>query len=354
MGYKVLSVYVVLALAAGCQETVSPATAAPDAAVDVVLEVTTDAAPDVLVVDTSVADTATVDVTPELPPADVDTPNSWPPMVVGTWNLKNFSIYGATEFRIDDIAAKINELAPDVMGIQELKVKEGTDGSPPQAWDVLLEQIPEYAGLHAPWDTGNDTTVGLIYKKDTVEVLTSKTLFEGDWYAFPRPPLQVTLRVEKGTDGGQWAQFTVIVLHLKAFGADWERRRDACDKLHNYLDSGGVASGKTIVLGDLNDDPYDSAADNNVFDGNFLNNIPNYYFVTYALPPESVTSTGYHHYVGDTYIEGEFLDHIIVTGELYDPFSSITPTIHGVPPAQYDNWAYEVTDHFPVTATFTP
>jgi endonuclease/exonuclease/phosphatase family metal-dependent hydrolase len=291
---------------------------------------------------------AAADAAPEVP-----TPDDWPAMTVGTWNLENFSAYGAAEFRLDDITATIQQLAPDILAIQELKVADGTDGSPPQAWDALLAGLPAYAGLHAPWDLGQDTTVGLIYRTDAVTVLSSKTLFEGDWYAFPRPPLQVSVRVEK--DGGaQWAQFDLVVVHLKAFGDSWERRLDACAKLHAYVQGGGTPSAKVVVLGDFNDSPFDAAPEPNVFAGTFLDNAPTWHFVTASLPHGTVSSTGYFHYVGATWVEGEFLDHVMVTGPLHQPYAAVTPAVHGVPPAQYDTWSYEVSDHFPVVVTFTP
>ena len=118
-----------------------------------------------------------------------------PPSVrVGTWNLHNFSVYGQTEFRIGDIADKISALDADILGVQELKIVEDSMGQGTQAWDVLLEQLPDYAGLHNPWPDF-DSVVGLLYKPETTEVKDSRALFENDGYAFPRAPLEVDLVV---------------------------------------------------------------------------------------------------------------------------------------------------------------
>jgi hypothetical protein len=92
-----------------------------------------------------------------------------------------------------------------------------------------------------------------------------------------------------------------------------------------------------VVLGDFNDDPYDVPADNS-YTGTFLDQEPNYWFVTKSLPPESVTSVGYYHYVNGQKITGEFLDHVIVNGLTNSSFSAISPKIHGKPPSEYAQW----------------
>lgn len=268
-----------------------------------------------------------------------------PAFRMATWNLHNFSSYGVDEFRIDDIAGKIQELDADVLAVQELRVTEGAMG--PQAWDVLLETLEGYEGLHNPWNL-YDTTVGLLYKSDRATVLSSRSLFDDDSYAFPRPPLEVALEV---TEGDASIEVTVIVLHLKAFADAVDRRRAACTKLASYLEE--QPSPFVVMLGDLNDDPYDAPSDN-AFAGTFLDAEPRYHFLTHALPPESVTSLGYYHYVGDTKIDGEFLDHIIVTGPVADTYAVLSPTIHGLPPAEYAAWEYDYSDHFPVTLDLAP
>ena len=89
-------------------------------------------------------DTAEADATEE--PADIAPVGPQPiedppPMVVGSWNLKNFSLYGANDFRLDDLADEIEVLAPDVLALQEIKVKEGTEGDP-EPLEGLLQRRP--------------------------------------------------------------------------------------------------------------------------------------------------------------------------------------------------------------------
>ena len=260
---------------------------------------------------------------------------------LGTWNLHNFSKWGTTEYRIGDIATEIERLDADILGLQELKVAENTQGEAPQAWDVLLEELEDYEGVHNPWNTF-DTTVGLVYKRSTTTLVESQALFTDDSFAFPRAPLEATFEIDKGQET---AEVTVIVLHLKAFGDSVDRRRAACDKLDTYLQQ--TPDAQVVLLGDLNDDPYDPPAENS-FVGTFLDAEPTYHFVTSELAPESVTSLGYYHFVDGTRIEGEFLDHFILTGPAMNAFTTVEVTIESVPEAERDDFEQTHSDHFPV------
>ena len=293
------------------------------------------------ILDVSETDSTASDTRLDVPPASV------PHMVIGTWNLHNFSRYGDSEYRIDDIADEIRTLASDILAVQELKVKEDTNGSPPQAWDALLDLLPEYSGVHAPWDLGNDTTVGLLYRSDVVTLEDWTVIYEDDWYAFPRPPLVATVTVARD---GMSVTFNVVSLHLKAMRDSADRRADACFKLDQYVQSSSEQN--FLLIGDLNDDPHDEIGDN-VFLGVFLDD-PDYVFITAVLPPESVTSTGYYHMVNGRRIQGEFLDHGIATTHLANQYRSVTPAIFGVPESEFDDYRSQVSDHFPVMITFEP
>ncbi len=63
---------------------------------------------------------------------------------------------------------------------------------------------------------------------------------------------------------------------------------------------------------------------------------------------------GYFHYVGDERVRGEFLDHLVVHGDLADLYSDLVPEVRGVPPWQYDDWEDSRSDHFPVVVDFAP
>lgn len=268
-----------------------------------------------------------------------------PDLRVATWNLRNFSDYGPNDYRIGAIAAKIKELSPDVIALQELRSQEGTDGTGDQAFDVLLSQLPEYDGTHVAWDPF-DTSIGIMYRTDVVSLVSKKTIFPSDSWAFPRPPLVANLTAVR--DGAS-IDFQVVVIHLKAYDDSADRRKEACEKLYAWLDV--QPDSHHILMGDFNDDPHDVPKDN-VFLGTFLGMEPHYYFVTDVFPPKTVTSIGWYHYVDGDYVKGQFIDHAIVQGDLMELYETVTPTIAGVLPNKFDDWGDEYSDHFPVYVDF--
>lgn len=312
---------------------------------------------DAALFDSSLADSAAdvrVDVPePDLGPPDVGSGDAAPAtpvaMTIGTWNLRNFSQWGVEEFRLPAIAAKIAGSGADILGLQEIKPADMTMGEGPQAWDALVESLDAYEGVKAPWNTP-DTNVALIYRKDRVRVLSSKTIYANDGWPFPRPPLVVTAEIGTAPDV---VEVRVVVLHLKAFGDSESqgRRREAVEKLRGWIE--GQPPAHWVIVGDLNDDPYDTDSDN-IFDGHFLGNEPTWFFVTAALPQTSSTSTGWYHWVGDEKITGELIDHVIVSGGLDAAYSAMTPEILAVPRAEFEAWQDDYSDHFPVVVHFEP
>jgi len=106
--------------------------------------------------------------------------------------------------------------------------------------------------------------VGLIYRSATAEVLATQTLFTDDSWAFPRPPLEALVEVSTGEGV---VSFSVIVLHLKAFGDFVDRRRAACARARRvprWAHGGPLPPARR-----LNDDPHDPAEVNS-FAGTFL------------------------------------------------------------------------------------
>ena len=293
-----------------------------------------------------IAPDSEADQEPILPPGPE--PIADPPaMVIGSWNLRNFSPYGTNDFRIEDLAFKIRQLQPDVLAVQEIKVKDGSDGAGNQAWDALLDELEDYEGLVNPYNP-LDSVVGLLYDPSVVSVVAYKPLFVGDWWPFPRAPLEVTLRV---TRGDRQIMVKVIVVHLKAFPEGAERRREACEDLDAYLQSGLPQT--TLVIGDFNDDPFDVGEDN-VFLSSFQDQEPTYEFLTADMPLGTVTSLGYQHLINGVVVHGEFLDHGVATERLHISYSEITPEVISQPPSDYDWYRDTYSDHFPLMLHFTP
>lgn len=291
-------------------------------------------------------------VQPDTPAPDKDAgpvvvPGNPAEVVVATWNLHNFSKYGANEFRLDDISAKIKEINADVLAVQELKVKDGSNGSGEQAFDVLIDGLADFDGVHAPWST-KDSAVGLIWNTKTTTLDDWEVIFDNEWEAFPRAPIEATVTVTKD---GKASTFKVVVLHLKAFKDSYERRRKACKLLVERVAK--QTDKRYVIIGDFNDDPYDKP-ENNSYVGTFLDSEPDFHFVTAQLPLGTVTSTGYGTSVNGDWQDGEFLDHAVLTGALYDDFTTVTPSVLGKPLGEFDAWKKDYSDHFPVLIHLEP
>lgn len=188
-------------------------------------------------------------------------------------------------------------------------------------------------------------SVGLLYDPDVVTVLATEELFDDDGWAFPRPPLRADLEI---TRGEATLEITVFSLHLKAHGDDVDRRRLACEALDAYVDEQGLDH--ALLIGDLNDDPYDPPEDN-AFLGTLLDT-PDWDFLSRDLPPESVTSTGWYHWVDGERIEGEFIDHAVARAPLRALYEAVDVEILGVPEAEFDAFREDYSDHFPVLFDF--
>lgn len=284
---------------------------------------------------------------PEPEPDPDPSPEGVPAVTVGTWNLHNFSDYGTDEWRLPDLVEYVGALDFDVLAVQELLPDED-DPSATSAFEALLEGTG-LVGAFNPWRSF-DTSVGIVVNPATTTVLSTETLFEDDSWAFPRPPMYARVAVED--TAGRTTEFGVVSLHLKAHGDDHERRRLACEALAAWAED--TEPRDLLLIGDLNDDPYDGPDQNNVFDGTLLNTEPDWRFLTAGLPPESVTSTGWYHVVDGVEIQGEFIDHAVARGELLERFSSFEPTIHGLPEDQFEQWRDDYSDHFPVTVDLIP
>jgi predicted extracellular nuclease len=183
---------------------------------------------------------------------------------------------------------------------------------------------------------------GIIYRRSIVSVSQIRQLFEDDWYAFTRPPLQVNIVAESN---GHRFGFVLIVIHLKAGGDpdDLARRREAAEKLKVYLDDQIAASAEKdyIVAGDWNDELDDPSWDN-AFTV-FLNNPQNYQFLTASLAGQ-VASASYPSY-------GNLIDHILISQDaLVEYQSGSTKTLRL--DDELSGYMSLISDHRPVMSTF--
>ena len=144
---------------------------------------------------------------------------------IATWNIENFPMKGPTT--ISYVAQLIKDLDIDLFGLQEL--------DDTASFYRLLDSLPAYNGTISYYPT-DYLKLGIIYKKDIISISNVTQIFIND-YDFPRPPLIAYVQVKKANV--VVFDFTIIVLHLKAFSDSTSegRRRRACEKLYSYINS---------------------------------------------------------------------------------------------------------------------
>lgn len=246
--------------------------------------------------------------------------------LIMSWNLETFPKSGDT---VEKASAAIKQLKPALLAVVEVD-DTGTFSS-------MVGDLPGYAHVLND-DPGAFTHVGLVFDESRVTIGEVDTLFQGDSYAFPRPPLRATVHLT--LDDGSLFDFVAIVLHLKAMVDDDSeaRRRDAVEKLDVYLRM-QLENGEQddfMLLGDLND-KIDDPPQWNVF-GPFLDAPDTYSFLT-----KGEAESGDYSYIPFT----SLIDHIMVTnGALAELGSDSAQIFH----LEDEIGAYEstVSDHLPV------
>jgi len=221
---------------------------------------------------------------------------------LATWNLEFFPLrlpgdyncpHPVDQSRLTVTADLINLVKLDIIAVQEI--------SDPAGFQDLLDLCPGYDGFLTSQDWGcNFQRVGLIYRSDQVTVRSTRLLFEGDTYEFPRAPLEVDLSI---TSNGVSYRLNLIVIHLKASGdSESERRRRAATKLlKEYLDDEAALHPQAnyMIAGDWNDTA-DEPLNINSFPA-FVEDPEDYQFLT--MPMAGRPEYGSHPYGGGSLID---------------------------------------------------
>jgi endonuclease/exonuclease/phosphatase family metal-dependent hydrolase len=241
-----------------------------------------------------------------------------------TFNLEGFPKAGSlTTMTVSNLIRALN---PDVIALQEM-INESD-------FDKLVKELPGWEGRFYP--IANDEW-NLAYLFKTTEViiddLKTKIILENDDYAFPRPPFEVFVR-HKTLNISAY----LINLHLKCCsGSDNEaRRRDAAEKLDNYISS-SRPNDPVIILGDFNDGISGGSSLNNVF-YTFVSSPLEYRFTDLDIAKGSLLWWSYPSYPSH-------IDHILVTNEL---FSDIDTTMVIKTEPCYPGYSSNISDHRPV------
>jgi len=249
-----------------------------------------------------------------------------------TWNIENFPLVGSKT--INHVKTLIRNLDVDLIAVQEI----GSISS----FNTLLDSLPGWSGILSE-DTYSSwyQKTGFLFKSDLISMTNVQNIFDGDndWYAFPRPPLAVYVKIRDGS--GIKFDFNLIVLHLKAFGDEESRLRRlaACEDLEEYMNDEIEAGADPdfIVLGDWNDNVNDPQ-NSNVFNV-FLENQEQYRFLTKNLGGQF------------SYINSSLIDHILITTDTNTEFGQGTTRVLYLD-EEFRPYPSEVSDHRPVVAVF--
>ena len=252
-----------------------------------------------------------------------------------TWNIENFPKDNGTT--ISEVRQIISDLDVDVIAVQEIADEDD--------FNQMLSDLPGWSGLLSPheYGSGNYQKVGIIYNESEVTVYSWQLLFEDEAYAFPRPPMEITLSV---SEGGHLFDCKLIVVHLKAYEdqESEDRRKAAIDSLKNYIDAQLALGGEQdfVLLGDFNDHLEDPREDN-VFQP-MLDDPDTYDFLTEPLVGIQGSYIGYN--------EPNLIDHICVTTNALDEYGQQGHTQVLYLDNQNTDYENIVSDHRPVVSFF--
>jgi endonuclease/exonuclease/phosphatase family metal-dependent hydrolase len=255
--------------------------------------------------------------------ACVDGPSSSTFDIV-TFNAETFPRGGYES--IVAMADLIKDMDADLIAFQEIASMVD--------FNLLDDLLDNYKGIFYPIDN-DDWNLAYLYKQSEVTVSSTDTkiLFENDWSAFPRPPFEI--HVTHSITG-----ITAVIInnHLKCCGGydNEERRRDASDKLHEYV-MDNYPSTPVVILGDLNDEIDGSSEPTNVF-WSFVSDPSNFEFADMSIALGSPLWWSYPSWPSH-------IDHIIISDEL---FSRLDDASVFKVDACYSPYSDIISDHRPL------
>ncbi|KAA3616951.1 MAG: hypothetical protein D8M58_04870 [Calditrichaeota bacterium] len=242
---------------------------------------------------------------------------------IATWNIEWFPKSNSKTINlVKDI---IRDLDLDMIAVQEI--------SDVASFNTLSDSLDGWKGILSTdqYSSNSYQKTGILYKSDFISISSVHNIFENDSYPFPRPPLSAFVEI-KDINGTQY-DFSIIVLHLKAFSdeSSEQRRREAIIKLEDFVSQeiNNGADADFIVLGDWNDRVSDTGS-NNVFLP-FLDKNNQYSFVT-----DKFTTA---------------IDHIMITNNSQAEFGDGETEMLDLR-KELSNYSSDVSDHLPVMARF--
>ena len=265
---------------------------------------------------------------------------------VGTWNIEWFGSPSEQPsndaLQLSNARQVILESEIDLWGVQEI--------SSTSAFESLLDALgPNYDGQLA---TNSGTQrIGFIYNTDVIRVRQIRHILESAEFEFAfRPPLQMEVDVLLPDTT---VIMTFIVVHMKARAdqESYERRTTASTRLKSHIDFTTLGSKPVVVLGDFNDKLERSIFANRTtpYD-NFLQDPDKFNFLSYPLEMDGEGTFCSNSACTST---SSFIDHILITDELFDEVDPSDPVGVYVEAADVINaFGSSTSDHLPVYARF--
>jgi endonuclease/exonuclease/phosphatase family metal-dependent hydrolase len=247
-----------------------------------------------------------------------------------SFNVEGFPKAGYTS--VTALSALVKAMDPDIVALQEVASEAD--------FNRLVKLMPGWTGVFYP--INNDAwNLAYLLKNSETELIdgTVRTLFEDDFWAFPRPPFEIMIR-HKPSD----RELVLINLHLKCCGGsdNESSRRSASQQLKEYLDQ-QRSDDAVVMLGDYNDEITSASATENPF-LNFIDDPLNYTFADMAIANGSKLWWSYPSWPSH-------IDHILVTDELA---ASIDTTLVIKASPCYPEYEEVLSDHRPVGIRINP
>lgn len=256
-----------------------------------------------------------------------------------TWNLQDFAKAG--DATVSYVARAVEAMQPDIVALQE--IEDAT------RFEALVAAADGWSGTRAN-SAAYGVNLAFLYRSATVSVdAVYEILTDED--ALPRAPY-----VLECTFGGK--PLTVINNHFKASGdgvidetdewdEEWRRLRSS-RLLQDWVET-NAPDERVVILGDLNDE-LDDAAANNVFQ-DFLDDGAGWRFTDLAIALDGGALWSYPTWPSH-------LDHILITSELFAAADAAGAATWVVPLhdylASWDIYDDMISDHLPVVFRCTP
>jgi endonuclease/exonuclease/phosphatase family metal-dependent hydrolase len=249
---------------------------------------------------------------------------------LATWNVEHFPATADTPRVLADL---IVSLGLDLVAIEEVEAIA--------AFDELVARLPDHEGVLSThtYSDGTYQKIGVVYRADLLQLTTSRLLFTGESYAFPRPALELSFAVDDGVHPA--FDLVAIAIHLKAGTTDDDRARrsEANQLLEAYVGQLVTGSGDddVVVLGDFNEVLTTDRG---------LEVMAPWLVPAYDLHTHPLADDGQASFLPS----GGLIDHVVTTDALADEVAGGAAVIPRLD-AQYGGYQNAISDHLPVVLT---